>query len=224
MSVGGPSVMCGYVMVCTLQTEQSSHPQTHFRWLCKYGTVFPRRLGHVFLVGKGMGHGFQEVGYLHFTLSLFKLWLHPFISRARRHIFEEAFGYSCAACVVQPAAFSHRVIVSADGQQSTPRVCLDALSRLLWVCCNEDITSRPILSGTDEDCPCVSNIASFRGVAAVIKSPTVSTYFLELSRRADLALDRACLRAAGVLDSALEPATGMFSSKRGTFQDDSLSW
>ena len=51
--------------------------------------------------------------------------------------------------------------------------------------------------------PCVSNIAHFRGVAAVIKSPTVSTYFLGLSGRADVALDRACLRAAGVLDSAL---------------------
>ena len=37
-----------------------------------------------------------------------------------RHIFEEAFGGSFAVYVVQPAALSHRVILSADGQQSTP--------------------------------------------------------------------------------------------------------
>ena len=143
--------MCGCVDVCLsalCKLSKAHIPSPTFdevvmkvlQWLCKYRTVYPRRLGHVFLVGKGMGHGFQEVGYLHFTLSLFKLWLHPFISRTRRHIFEEAFGCTFAVYVVQPAALSHRVILSADGQQSTPRVCLDALSRLLWVCCNEDIT------------------------------------------------------------------------------------
>ena len=73
MSVGVPSVMCGcmcWSALCKLSKAHIPNPTFDevvmkiLQWLFKNRTVFPRRLGHVFLVWKGMGHGFQEVGYL----------------------------------------------------------------------------------------------------------------------------------------------------------------
>ena len=108
---------------------------------------------------KGMGHGFQEVRNLHFPFSL---WFHTIISRARRHIFEEAFGSSasqrkCMNCTLSYCSFDegvglHSVLTWSSKWATTRRSwCIgsktDTLINILFACLQDFIVSCDVVTG-----------------------------------------------------------------------------